>query len=248
MHAAGAFRRAIVIRGHGDRVVADLEDDFHRFGVTVTHDGHRVVRLEARAVRYPWATCLEAPAALAALEGTALSAHPAALFRQADPRLHCTHLFELAALALSQAARGDGARRFEAEVTDFQPGPPDGRHTARLFEDGVLVLEWRLAGDVITQPAEYAGRSAASFGSRALADFEPGQAERLMILRRAVQTARGRGMDVDAFPTAAAMGRRADCYSLQPANAARARRVIGSIREWPDRQSLLASVSSDSSS
>ncbi len=233
-----AFRRAITIQGRDGVVEAEMEDDFHRFGVTVRHDGVRALRVQARADRYPWATCQEAPAALAALEGVDLPLNPAALFRAADPRVHCTHLFELAALALAQAARGDGQRRFEAEVTD-----PEGPfRAARLVQDGELVLEWRLQGDVITAPPAYAGRAAASFGSRALSELEPDLAERLLVLRRVVQTSRGRGLDVDAYPNAAAMKRPAECYSLQPANAGRARRIVGTHRDWPDLASLTESL------
>ncbi len=240
MSEAPAFRRAISIRGREDVVDAQLEDDFHRFGVTLHHDGRVVTRVEARAGRYPWATCAEAPTALASLAGVALSGDPTALFRQADARAHCTHLFELAALAIAQAARGDGSRLYEAEVTD----PDDGVRTARLFQDGDLVLEWRLFDDLITAPEAYAGRAIASFGSRALAALEPALAERLLILRRVVQTARGRAMDVDAYATAADMRRPAECYSLQPANAARARRIPGTHRDWPDRQTLTRALNS----
>lgn len=240
MTPAPAFRRAISIRGRDGVVEAELADDFHRFGVSVRHDGRHALAVEAGAGRYPWATCVEAPAALEALAGATLSANPAALFQHADPRAHCTHLFELAALAMAQAARGDGARLFEAEVTD----PDDGVRLARLFQDGGLVMEWRLQDDLITAPPTYAGRAAASFRSAALAELEPDLAERLLILRRVVLTARGRAMDVDAYPTAAAMRRPAECYSLQPANAGRARRVADNFRDWPDRQTLLAAIES----
>ena len=240
MSEAPAFRRAISIRGRDGVVGAELEDDFHRFGVTLHHDGRTVTHIEARAGRYPWATCAEAPAALATLAGVALASDPTALFRHADPRAHCTHLFELAALAIAQAARGDGTRLYEAEVTD----PDDGVRTARLFQDGDLALEWRLLDDMITAPEAYAGRTVAAFGSRALAELEPALAERLLILRRVVQTARGRAMDVDAYATAADMRRPAECYSLQPANALRARRIPGTHRDWRDRQTLARSISS----
>jgi hypothetical protein len=235
-----AFRRVILIAA-GDRgVTAELEDDFHRFGVTLHHDGRQVTRVIARAHRYPWVTCLEAPAALAAVEGVAVAHDPTTLFRHADAKSHCTHLFELAALALTQAARGEGARRYEVEVSD----PRDEVRIARLYQDGEEVLEWRLLGDLITAPPAYAGRETGTFNSRALAEIEPGLAEHLLILRRAVMTARGRQMDVDLYASAAAMARPAACYYLQPENAARASRIVGSHRNWPDRETLFRSVRS----
>lgn len=241
MTESPAFRRVILIVAGASAVSAELEDDFHRFGVTLNHDGRQVTRVVARAHRYPWVTCLEAPAALAALEGVAVARDPTTLFRHADARSHCTHLFELAALALAQAARGEGARRYDVEVSD----PRDQVRIACLRQDGEEVLEWRLLGDLLTAPAAYAGRDAGAFNSRALAEVEPDLAEHLLILRRVVMTARGRQMDVDLYASAAAMALPAACYSLQPENAPRARRILGSHRDWPDRETLFRSAGSD---
>ena len=35
----------------------DMEDDFHRFGVTLRHDGERVVEVVGDGTRFPWTTC-----------------------------------------------------------------------------------------------------------------------------------------------------------------------------------------------
>jgi len=232
------FRRAIRLLGFDDRVEAELEDDFHRFGLTLRHDGQRVLSVRGRAGRFPWVTCQQAPTALAALEGAALSRDPTILFRYTDPRQQCTHLFELAALAVTQAARGPGERLYETEVSD----PVGGRRELRLFQDGVLVLEWRLAGDEILAPSSQAGRTVSSLGSRALAQLPPELAEQLLILRRVTQTATGRSVDLDAVPNAAALGAAGHCYSLQPAALPVAHRMVGSVRQWRDRATLLAAL------
>ena len=233
-----AFRRAIILRGVAGRVDADLEDDFHSFGLSMSHDGLAITRVAARASRYPWATCCEAPAALAALEGAPIAANPSWLFRHADPRVHCTHLFELAALASAHAARGAGQRLFELEVSD----PEDGSRTARLFVDGILAVDWRLRGDAIVSPASEAGRTLRDFTSRELVQMDAERAEQLLLLRRAAQTSRGRQIGVDAFASAAAMRGPAHCYSLQPRISLRATRCFGSVRDWPDRLSLRLAV------
>ena len=234
----GAFRRAVLIRVEQRRIEARLEDDFHRFGLALAHDDHQVTGTEGWADRYPWITCIEAPSALTALEGASLGAHPAALFRHADARLQCTHLFELAALALSEARHGPGERLFEAEVTD----PQGGAVTASLFRDGAPALEWRLLNGRITAPAAHAGQEASAFTTRRLTDLPPEEAEALLILRRVVQTAQARQMNVDAFATAAAMGRTPQCYSLQPDAAQRAARVTGMVRDWASRAELAESI------
>ncbi|QUD90388.1 DUF2889 domain-containing protein [Phenylobacterium montanum] len=234
----GAFRRAVLIEMGERRIEARLEDDFHRFALTLDHDGREVRRAEGLAERFPWSTCIDAPGALAALEGAKVGASPAELFRHADPRLQCTHLFELSALALAAARDGPGRRLFEAEVSD----PDGGVRIARLWRDGALALEWRLEGELITSPPEYAGRAPGAFTAKALTALPIAEAEQLLILRRVVQTAQARGFDVDAFKTAAEMNRPPQCFSLQPSRAPQALRQRGSVRNWPDRASLTASL------
>jgi hypothetical protein len=235
---APPYRRAIRITRHDGVIRAGLEDDYHRFGVVLTHDGDTILTVEGSADRFPWLTCAEAPGALTALVGAKLSRDPTALFRLIDPRLQCTHLFELAALALAEGARGDGETLFEAEVSD----PLDGRRVARVFRDGSLAVKWRLRDDVIVAPAPYAGRTLAQFNSRAISLLEPGLASCLLIMRRVVGTAMSRRLDVDSFKSAAELGHPGNCYSLQAANAARALRMLGSVRVWPDRETLAANI------
>jgi hypothetical protein len=235
---APAFRRAILVQIEDRRINAELEDDFHRFGVTLHHDGAVLTAVEGRAARFPWATCPEAPDALAALVGAPLAPDPTLLFRHTEPRAQCTHLFELAAVALSQAGRGEGERLFEAAVSD----PDEGPRRAELHIDGELAMAWDLIGDDITAPPEYAGRAVSSFASRTLAELDPETALNILILRRITLTAHGRRFDVDAYATAAAMGRSPQCYSLQPANAARGTRVLGSHLDWPTRHTLIDSL------
>ena len=232
---APAFRRAIIVTLGEGRIDAELEDDFHRFGVTLHHDGATVTQAEGRATRYPWTTCPEAPNALAALVGAPLVADPTFLYRRTDPRAQCTHLFELAVVALSQAGGAPGERLFEASVSD----PDDGPRRAELCIDGALVAAWDLMGDTITAPPAYAGRAVNSLTSQGLSALDPVTALHMLILRRVALTAHGRRFDVDAYATAAAMGRSAQCYSLQPQNAVRGARVLGSHLDWPTRHTLI---------
>src|SRR5215470_13550004 len=94
-YGEGVFRRAFLLVAGEGRVVADMEDDFHRFRVTLAHDGAHVTGVRAEAFRYPWSECPGATAPLRALEGMPLSARPLAASRHADPRANCTHLFDL---------------------------------------------------------------------------------------------------------------------------------------------------------
>jgi hypothetical protein len=225
-----AFRRAILIESQGGEVRAELEDDFHRFGVTLRHDGHRVARAEARAHRYPWSQCPMAGAALAGLKGLAIGLDATAVYRHADPLGQCTHMLEIAGLAITQAARGLGERRYDVAVTD----PDGGRTEAELLCDGTPTARWVLQDGVVVEPAERAGQRPGGFRSSVLRDLPHAEAEMLLILRRALGLAGARSLDVDRFPTAAAMGRPPACFVFRPGVAELAQRRYRSERDFSD--------------
>ncbi len=230
------YRRAIQIVAEPGRSVVEIEDDFHHFVVTVAHDGRVVTAASGWAVRYPWSTCPLAGEALGALAGLPISTDPIAIYRFSDPFQQCTHMFEMAGLAVTQAARGLGARRYDALVAD----PRDGAQLAELRCDGEPLLTWRLRDGVIVEPAADAGRRPDDFRTRNLGGLPHDAAESILILRRAVWLAAARAMDVDRFPDAAAMGRAAVCFTYQPHRAAGARRRPGSERDFSNTPGPLA--------
>jgi hypothetical protein len=226
----GRFRRAIRLRSEPGRATAEVEDDFHHFAVTVLHDGQRVTDAAGQAVRYPWSQCPMAVGALPALAGLPLTTDATAVYRHLDPLGQCTHMLEIAGLAITQSARGLGARRYDVSVTD----PVDGRTEAELLCDGEPLARWVLQDGVIVEPPERAGERPAGFRSNVLRDLPHAEAEMLLILRRALGLAGARGLDVDRFPTAAAMDRGAACFVFRPGVAERARRRYGSERDFSD--------------
>jgi hypothetical protein len=233
------YRRAIQIVAEPGRSVAEIEDDFHHFVVTVAHDGRAVTAVSGQAVRYPWSSCPMAGGALGVLAGLPLSTDPIAIYRFSDPLQQCTHMFEMAGLAVTQAARGLARRRYEAVVED----PEDGALLAELSCDGAPLLTWRLQDGVIVEPDAYAGRRPGDFRTRNLGDLPHETAEAVLVLRRAVWLAASRTVDVDRFPTAADMGRPGVCFSFQPHRAAGARRRLGSVRDFSNGPGPLAPLS-----
>ena len=77
-------RRIRLLRIDSVTVWGGLEDDFHHFEVTLTHDGHQVTQIEMEALRWPWATCPDAGANLALLVGMELSDRCTAVAGVAD--------------------------------------------------------------------------------------------------------------------------------------------------------------------
>jgi hypothetical protein len=225
---SGRFRRALVLISEPGLATGEVEDDFHHFAVAVRHDGAHVTAAEGRAMRHPWSECPNAGAALGALMGLALDAHPTAVYRHLDPLSQCTHMLETAALAVAQAGRGLGRRRYDIEVAT----PSEGRVKAKLLRDGEPLADWTLQDGVVLAPAALAGLTAAGLSSSALQKLPPEEAEPRLILRRALWLAAGRGLDIDSFPTAAAMGRGRACFVFSPGVAGRAERRRGSVRDF----------------
>ena len=224
----GCFRRAIRVSAEPRQARAEIEDDFHHFAVLVRHDRSEVIGAEGRAIRYPWSQCPMAAGALNALRGLPISADASAVYRHLDPLGQCTHMLEAAALAITQAARGSGARRYDVSVTDAL----EGRRQAELRLDQTPVETWTLQDELVVEPEPRRGLRPANLRSADLLSRPAPEAEILLIMRRAVWLAGSRGMDVDQFATAADLGRGRACYVLTPGVAEVARRRYGSVRDF----------------
>jgi len=242
-YGEGIYRRRILLVADEGRVVGDMEDDFHRFGIEIEHDGERVSAVRGAAYRYPWTECGHAFAPLQAFRGAPLSARLAAVARGANPRENCTHLFDLAVLAVAHAAARRARRQYDIGV----PDRVDGVTRATLERDGERLLAWDLDGSEIRNPPPYAGRDlrGADFPRWAEAELDPDAAEAAFVLRRGVVIANGRLGNFDAARDASVLlsWAKNSCHSFTPGIAEKALRVPGTTREFtrhPER--LLADV------
>ena len=160
-YLSGVYRRRLrMVITAADTVEGGLEDDFHHFTVTLRHNGARVTSVDAGAVRWPWTTCPDAATPLRAIEGMPLSPRCLAVGDHADPRMNCTHMFDLAGLAVAHAARGGEVgetRQYDVEIPyGVQAG---GQRLVRLARDGEPRLEWTIAGRGIESPPPYSEQS-----------------------------------------------------------------------------------------
>lgn len=229
----GIYRRRIRIETAPGMARADLEDDPHRYGVVVRHGGGCVTAVEGRALRTPWDLCRESVRLLDRLVGMPLSPDPQEVFRHTDARAQCTHLFDLAGLAVAHAARETPSREFDIDVPCIDPGAV--RH-ARLRVDGNEVLRWTLQGTRILAPAPFAGQDLRQLMSWAKLRFvDRDTLEAVMLLRRAVFISGNRMFDMDRMPRADATGHVSGaCFVFQPGVAGRARRMPGSTLDFGD--------------
>jgi Protein of unknown function (DUF2889) len=242
------YRRRILVQTVGPgTVVADLEDDFHHFRVTLLHDATTVQSVEAESFRWPWSTCPGAAVPLRALAGAPLSLRWTHAARWTNPALNCTHQFDAAAHAITHAARsvagGADVRQYDVEVAALLAR---GEEPAlnRLWVDGRLVLQWHMqpAHTPIDLPPALAGAPwRGGFLRWADEHLEPDAAEQACVLRRASDIGMGRSMPLDDIPVASELpGSMAGvCHSLQPEVAPVAFRNVGSIRDFSSRPEAL---------
>ena len=243
----GHAHRAIDIRTVEEgQVVAWLEDDFHRFGVMIEHDGAAVTNVAMATPRHPYTTCVSANRPLQALVGAPLVSRASDVGRWLDMRLQCTHVFDLAGLALAHAAAGRTHRRYETIVDDrpIVEVHVSGRRTlgagrARLLQDGEEVLAWDIDRHAITGPAEWAGQSL-NQGFRAKTEtLAVDVAEHATVLRRAIMVAGGRSADRDTALLPRENTKSAVCHTYQPAQRARAEWITDSVRDWSGSENEL---------
>lgn len=229
----GIYRRRLQIETGAGWARAELEDDPHRYGVTLRHDGVHVGAIEGRALRTPWTACVEAVALLDRLVGTALSPDPQQVYREVNGREQCTHLLDLAGLAVAHAARGIPKREYDAEVPCLDPF---ARRDAVLRVDGRETLRWTLQRNAILAPPPFAGQDVAElmpWAKACLVDRD--RLEAVWVLRRAVFVSGNRFFDLDRMARATDTGHvPGTCHVFSQSVAARALRMPGSTRDFSD--------------
>ena len=231
---SGAYHRSILLTRAAGGVVAELEDDFHRFDVSLHHDGRRVTEITTSAHRYPWSTCPAAAGGLESLVGLELDATPAL-----SHSVSCTHIVDLTVLAMRHASADRDTRRYDVRVPDRF-----GKRTrAQLLRDGAPLLEWDVVGGSIAGPAPFAGFKLRdrSFSAFIRSELDADTAEAAGVLRRALDISLGRGRDLDPYPSAEPLAEILGpvCYSFQPEIAPTAGRMVGTGWDWSAHPDLL---------
>ncbi|MCW1383604.1 DUF2889 domain-containing protein [Novosphingobium sp. KCTC 2891] len=151
----GTSRRSILLRGRDGRVDAALEDHRHAMFCSLFHDGVKVTAVESEFQRYSLTHCAGAAAPLAELVGMDIGISTGDFFAGGRARHNCTHMLDLAWMALRHCRRGNVDWLFEIDIPDAVSGPARGT----LRRNGEEVLDWTVENNVIVAPARYAGRA-----------------------------------------------------------------------------------------
>lgn len=222
------FRRRVEIvssvgaQGNDGEVRAALEDDFHHFRVCLLHEHGQLKGITGQALRFPYSACPEAIDPLRELIGMALSPIAHSVTRQTDAQHQCTHLLDLAGLAVAAALRPAQTRRYDIQV----PMRVEGRTRPVLQLNGQVMLEWSTHGPIIEGPEPFTGINIREGMARwALSTLTPDIAEAALLLRRCTMISIGKTHNLDSQSHASSTDR---CYSQQTARAPQALRIKGS--------------------
>lgn len=208
------FRRRVLIEPFQNRVAAELEDDWHRMVVVLSHRDGIVQSVEADMKRWPWSTCR---GAIEVARSTFTGQPIGNVARSALRASHCTHLYDLALFAAAHAEDA-GPTAYDVSVTD----PVGEIRQAVVLRNGETVHSWILRGTFILEPDDLAGNALGDLGAWLNSLDKIGQ-EAARILRWATMMAQGRSMEIPTGLAASAFPPRA-CYTFQPEVARFSRR------------------------
>ena len=209
------FRRRVEIVTAPGVARGAVEDDFHNMRLEIHHDGGIVTKARGHAVRYPTNYCTAAAGQLRLLEGAKLSERVTDLYGFADQYQQCTHVFELAGVAITTCARGDAHRLYELEIRAV---PPDAPTEGVLKRDGKICLSWQVANSIVQSPERYAGLSLRrGFREWIEKNLSPAEAEAAFLMRRGMSlaTVHHEIRDKDEEKNEDAMKMAGACFALQ---------------------------------
>jgi hypothetical protein len=215
------FRRRFRVAPAPGQVRAELEDDFHHMRVTLDHADGVITQATGKTLRAPWTTC---PGAELRLRDTFTGVALPEAAHRGEKFTNCTHLHDLALLAARHAG-DEAATTYDILTSD----PQSGRSETELRINGAPTMRWGLEGGLtLTSPPEIAGLTLLVLG-RWIGKLPPRQQEQARMLRWGSIVSHGRSIPLEDQSDATKLP--PNCYTFQPENAVRAKRV-GEIRDF----------------
>ncbi len=239
-YGTGIFRRRIYLQSETGQVLAELEDTNHAFRVYLKHDGQQVLAIETEAVRFPYNTCPSAAEEIKKLVGVALDADTITIRQLADPGRNCTHLHDLASLAMAHSQRQEQERVYDVQI----PDELDGSATLSVLCNGHTVHNWQLEmpHKIAASSSFEEGPLFRGFFAWATRYFSGDNLEAALVLQRGYFVAQTRRYDFKNFTGRAAAedSRRPDaCYTYNTGIVEQAFQVENAIRDFTDTSEKL---------
>jgi hypothetical protein len=241
----GVYHRRVRIVTDFRHASADVEDDEHRFGADITHDGTLVTSVAGRALRTPWSSCPLAASQLEQLLETPLSASPYRVLRQTRLAQQCTHMIDMAALAVAAAARGILWRQYDAVLAVVDRDGVDCRQGTLRRDDG-LRIDWVVEDGFVREPKAYAAlemRRSGRWAEQHALDAD--EVEAIFVMQRAMLVAGGKRFILDQHETAASqVWMTGACFAFQESRIRESKRCYGSSVRFATSDELLADLDS----
>lgn len=231
-YGSGTYRRRVRLRKAAGTSLAMLDDNHHAMWVRLRHDGSKVIAVESDMIRIPADTCPGAQALLADLRGVSVTSTTDELFAGGRARRNCTHLFDMAVLALAFIQEPQDRRTIDIIL----PDDVSGRRRVQAFVDGQLIHDWTLEGEIVVAPAALAGRDLTrGFIGYAHATFDGIARDAASMIQKGVIVSRGRQRIVTANAGQSlhdATDMLGACYTYSEPRFSRARESGGYVRDF----------------
>ncbi|MGK0499082.1 MAG: hypothetical protein ACJAYG_000713 [Oceanicoccus sp.] len=230
----GVLRRRIRLTGFADRVVAELEDNYHAFHFQLIHNAETITDIKVQTHRVPFNTCAGAVEPLRDLIGIKLNSSTKDITRQVSPKANCTHLFDLSMLAIAHCRRGEVVTTYDVTVTDENGKPGQ----TSVYRDGEQILQFITHNWQILQPAELAGKPLHKGFTRWANELYSGDLkEALMVLQKGYFISQARAYDLEklaGLPASTNTPMLGACYSFSRPIVEQAIRTGNNIRDFSD--------------
>lgn len=239
-YGSGIYRRRIQLSASEHAVHAQLEDTLHGMRLSLHHDGRLVTDVQGELIRVPFNTCGGAALPIRALVGLSIELGERELGQAAGPRRNCTHLLDLALLAIAQARRGVGERRYDVAITDETP---QRDAVASVHMNGAPVHEWRIRDGAFVEPHRWRGQPVLQgFAKWAGAAYDGDRLEAARVLQKGYFVAWARRYDIGALDGRPAIEEPAmfgSCHSYSPGVVEHAIRNSRTVRDFTDDETAL---------
>lgn len=230
----GIFRRRIKLENFDPYVLAELEDCNHGFRLRLYHDHKAVTAIEVETLRYPLSTCSNAGEPLQALIGCELTTKINRILKHTRPRDNCTHLFDLASLAIAHATRSQQCRIYDIEVPDSTSDSSE----LLIRRNDELIHHWQARDHNIYAPQVLRDKPLMKgFYLWVFKQFDDEELEAALALQKGYFVSRARHIDLNASAGMAASGDKfmlGACYTYSPAVVGNAIREANSVRDFSD--------------
>lgn len=231
-YGTGVYRRRVRVLVRDHDVVGVLNDDYHAMWCRIGHRDGAVVEVEGGLVRAPKSTCGGAVTPLNELVGMAVSTARWDLYGDGRAGRNCTHLLDLAVLAMGRISHGAGEIVYDVALDDAV----DGVSEVRAHVDGTMVHRWTVDDGTVVSPVAFTGRRLFSgFSPWAQATFDGPALDAALLIQKAAFVSRGRRHIVggaETFYNRDEVDRVGDCFSFRDDQLAVGFDVRGYFRDF----------------